>query len=129
MIEYENRKISFRGTQIIKRNNFKIQGHMTEADLGELKQLNIILPMIIKDNKVHFESLKDIDMSAIDVPIYRRIGLEFHMSITNIVISTLIIIICCLLYLKYKRNQNSKNKPTESKIDEDVFQLRQGGVI
>ena len=81
LIEYDKKRINFKGTQIIEKNNIRIQGHTLEIDLGELKQSDLISPIILKNDQIHFETLKNIDMSAIDVPVYRRIGLEFQLFV------------------------------------------------
>ena len=65
-----------------------------------MNQSDVALPLIIKDDRVHFETLKNMDIRVIDTPIFQRIGIEVHISITSI---TILIIIIMLSYMIYDK--------------------------
>ena len=53
-VEFDNNKYKYNGTYIIKKNkktNIWIQGHMLDDYIRELKQSDVVLPLIIKDDR------------------------------------------------------------------------------
>ena len=47
-------KIMHRRTRLIEGNDLQIEEHILNKNLGEIKQPDLILPMIIKDDQVNF---------------------------------------------------------------------------
>ena len=61
-------KIMHRGTRLIKGNDLQIEEHILNKNLGKIKQPNLILPMIIKDDQINFESLKALTVRTLSIP-------------------------------------------------------------
>ena len=53
---------------MIEGNDLQIEEHILNKNLGEIKQPNLILPLIIKDDQVNFESLKKLTVPTLSIP-------------------------------------------------------------
>ena len=105
-------KIMHRGTRLIEGNDLQIEEHILNKNLGEIKELDLILPMIIKDDQVNFESLKTLTVPTISIPKLQSSRIEFHLSITSIVIGILIVVSLAIYTICKMRNNRSDPKPT-----------------
>ncbi|XP_076546662.1 uncharacterized protein LOC143305748 [Osmia lignaria lignaria] len=125
-IEYNRNKTTLQGTHFVQGNDVQVQGHNLNENLGELKQPEI-LPLIIRNYQLNLEPLKTLTSPTIDIPTFQKLGIEFHMSVTSVAIIFLIII-GLLIHFTY-RKKGKIRQPTQTINNEDVIELRQGGVM
>ncbi|XP_076386045.1 uncharacterized protein LOC143264130 [Megachile rotundata] len=125
-IEYNKNKTILQGTYFVQGNDVQVQGHNLDKNLGELKQPEI-LPLIIKNHELNLEPLKTLTTPTINIPTFEKPGIEFYMSVTSVAIISLVII-GLLIYFIYRRKSKVR-QPTQTINNEDVIELRQGGVM
>ena len=87
--------------------------------------------MIIKDDQVNFESLKTLIVPTISIRKLQSSRIEFHLSITSIVIGILIVVSLAIYTICKMRNNRRviQNQPMRQAHDEDVIELQHGGVM
>ena len=130
IITHNNIKIMHRGTRVIEGNDLEIE-HILNKNFGEIKQPDLILPMNIKDDQINFESLKTLTVPTIIIPKLQSSRIEFHLSVSSIIIGILIIL-SLAIYLIYKKRNNRnviQHQPIRQANDEDVIELQHGGVM
>ena len=130
-ITHSNTKIMHRGTSLIEGNDLQIEEHILNKNFGDIKQPDLILPMIIKDDQLNFESLKTLTVPTVIIAKLQPSRIEFHLSVSGIVFGILIIL-SMIIYLLYKRRINrnmNQNQPIRPANDEDVIELQHGGVM
>ena len=119
-----------RGTRLIERKDLRIEEHTLNKNFGDMKQPDLILPMIIKDDQLNFESLKTLTVPTIIIPKLQSSSIEFHLSVSSIIIEILIILSLAISVICKKRNNRNviQNQPIRQDNDEDVIEFQHGGM-
>ena len=120
-----------RGTHLIEGNDLQIKEHVLNKNFGDIKQPDLILPMVIKDDQLNFESLKTLTVPIVIIPKLQPSKIDFHLSVSSLIIGILIIL-CLVIYMIYKRRNNHnviQNQPIRQANVEDVIELQHGGVM
>ena len=87
--------------------------------------------MVIKDDQLNFESLKTLTVPTVIIPKLQPSRIDFHLSVSSIIIGILIILslVICMIYKRRNNRNVMQNQPIRQANDEDVIELQHGGVM
>ena len=119
------------GTRLVEVNDLQIGEHILNKNFGKIKQPDLILLIIIKDDQLNFVSLKTLTVPTIIIPKIQSFRIEFHLSVSSIIIGILIISSFAIYLICKKRNNRNviQNQTIRQASDEDVIKLQHGGVM
>ena len=128
---HSNIKIMDRETRLIEEKDLRIEEHILNKNFGDIKQPDLILRMIIKDDQLNLKSLKTLTVPTIIILKGQSCRIEFHLSVSSIIIGILIILSLAKYVICKKRNNRNviQNQPIRQENDEDVIKLQYGGVM